>query len=354
MTGILMSISTTSGLSARAWRTAWTPSLAWPTTLRPGAESTRTMNPARTSASSSAIEHPDVADPVRHHLSPANRQPGDDGEAAAGAGPAVSVPPSSSARSRMPGMPSPPLAADRPGFWTAVVGHRDGELVGAAADLDLGPGPAGVLGHVGQRLLRDPVRRQFHRGAVGLRLSGAVAADVKAGPAQPGDQRGQVAERWRRRLIGVLGVADLPEQLAQLVKRGPAGRLDRRQRGPGLVGLFGEDQSRHAGLHRDRAQAVRHHVVHLPGQPQPFLRPGQLELLDRPAALNQLQLLPVLADGPRHVAGQPAHDHRDELDRILVVARVQVRSRPGARPRWRRRPRRPPSATTAGGPGRPR
>ena len=55
MIGIRMSISTTSGLSARAWRTAWTPSLASPTTLRPGAESTSTMNPARTSASSSAI-----------------------------------------------------------------------------------------------------------------------------------------------------------------------------------------------------------------------------------------------------------------------------------------------------------
>ena len=331
MTGILMSISTTSGLSARAWRTAWTPSLASPTTVSPGAESTRTMNPARTSASSSATSTRmsrtgRLAVVVRRLTATPSpsRQPGDDGEAAARGRPG--------GQGAAEQFGSLPHAGDAEAFAgsgsnrvrTAVVGHRDGELVGAVADLDLGPCPGGVLGHVGQRLLRDPVRGQFHRGAVGLRLSGAVVADVKAGPAQPADKRGQVAERRRRRLVGVLGVADLPEQRPQLVKRGPAGGLDRRQRGPGLVGLLGEDQSGHPGLHRDRAQAVRHHVVHLPGQPQPFLRPGQLELVDRPAALNQLQLLAVLADGSGHVARQPARNHRDQLDRVLIVVWVQM------------------------------
>ena len=93
--------------------------------------------------------------------------------------------------------------------------------------------------------------------------------------------------------------------------------------------------------------------MHLPGQPQPFLGPGQLELIDRPAALNQLQLLAVLAHGPRHVAGEPGHDHRDELDRVLVVARVQVQRDRERRPgdgaghdgrRQRPRPRPGPAA----------
>jgi hypothetical protein len=55
MIGMRMSISTTSGRSARAWRTAWIPSLASPTTHRSGAESTSIRNPVRTRASSSAI-----------------------------------------------------------------------------------------------------------------------------------------------------------------------------------------------------------------------------------------------------------------------------------------------------------
>ena len=42
------------------------------------------------------------------------------------------------------------------------------------------------------------------------------------------------------------------------------------------------------------------------------------------AALYQLQLLPVPADRPHHVAGQPGRDHRDELDRILVMVRMQI------------------------------
>jgi len=83
-----------------------------------------------------------------------------------------------------------------------------------------------MLGHVGQRLLRYPVGAQFHSGAVRPRPSGAVVADVKSSPAQLADERGQVVQRGRRCLIGILGVAELPEQVAQLIKRGPAGCFD--------------------------------------------------------------------------------------------------------------------------------
>ena len=75
-------------------------------------------------------------------------------------------------------------------------------------------------------------------------------------------------------------------------------------------------------MNRDGTQAVGNDVVHLAGHPQPFLSLGQLKFFHGPPALYQLQLLPVPADSAHHVASKPGHDHRRELDRILVVARL--------------------------------
>ena len=94
----------------------------------------------------------------------------------------------------------------------------------------------------------------------------------------------------------------------------------------------------HARLHGDRAQAVRNDVVHFPGQPQSFFRPGELDRLGGTAARLQLKPLPVAAGEPRHVPGYPGRDDQEQLNRVLILVRVQ-RDRGGKRgPGGDRRP----------------
>ena len=63
-------------------------------------------------------------------------------------------------RERRLAMPAIVLpACGRPG---AIVGDLDHDFTGAAADTDLRGGLPGVLEHVGQRFLHDPVGRDIH------------------------------------------------------------------------------------------------------------------------------------------------------------------------------------------------
>ena len=106
------------------------------------------MNPARTSASSSATSTR-CRGRGRLDLSvifaPAEPAAGPTRRSRRRAGPAVSVPPSSSARSRMRGCRVASAGRRSARVLAAVVGHRDGELVCAVPDLDLGRAPAACL-----------------------------------------------------------------------------------------------------------------------------------------------------------------------------------------------------------------
>jgi hypothetical protein len=57
-----------------------------------------------------------------------------------------------------------PAVADRGHRAAAVVGHLDPDVLVTVADHDLGAGRAGVLDHVGQGLLHDPVGGQVDPG----------------------------------------------------------------------------------------------------------------------------------------------------------------------------------------------
>ena len=153
---------------------------------------------------------------------------------------------------------------------------------------------------VGQRLLHDPVRRQLHPAGQFL---GAVVPAHRHPQADRPDGVGQGVELREAGLrtvrvgavVGGQGVQHGP----QFGERGPGGRADRTERGPGPLRLLVEDVLGGRGLHRDDRHVVGHHVVQFAGDPLPL--PGEHLPLPVP---------PPVRASPLQLAERPAEAHR--------------------------------------------
>lgn len=122
----------------------------------------------------------------------------------------------------------------------------------------------------------------------------------------------------RCRFGGGLGVAGLPEQSdrgAQFPEGGAAGLPDMGQGGLRLVGAFVHEVGGDPGLDVDQRDVVRHHVVQIPGDPQP--------LLGDPAA----GLLVAGAFGPLGAFPDGVHEGPAAADRVPAAAAIPVHAK---------------------------
>ena len=254
ISGILMSISTTSGRCLSAAATASRPSAASATTGMPAAPRI-SRKPPRTSVWSSATTtrgpgsvatltaaSPGIgaerAGPVRpaQPARPAGpkpqtlqRDPRPDPPAAARARARVQF-----AAVQADPLPQPDQSATvrtrsarrprRPG--TAVVGHGDQQVVRAVLQDDGRAGGSGVLDHVGQRLLHHPVRGQVDAGRQVAR-PGHGQLDAQPGGPDPLDQ-GRAP--GRRRAAG--RACPRPRRPERASQAGAAARSSRSGRSP--------------------------------------------------------------------------------------------------------------------------
>ncbi len=156
----------------------------------------------------------------------------------------------------------------------AVVEDGDLDVRSHPDDADLGPRlGAGVLLHIGQGLLHDPVGGQADGGGELGALVGAGDLDAQSGAAE---RPGEFVEAVQAGggLGGRLGVAGLAQQSdggAQFLQRGAAGPA---HMGEGLLGLVGplvHDVGGDPGLHVDQGDVVGDHVVQIAGDAQAFL-----------------------------------------------------------------------------------
>ena len=139
-----------------------------------------------------------------------------------------------------------------------------------------------MLDDVGERLLDDAVGGLAD--AARYRLPGAAGfqPDLDSGVCGAGDELAKVGQSVRRgELRSALRVTQDAEQPAHLAQRAAAGGLDGGQSCGRLSRTGVRNVVAHTGLDGDQAQAVRHHVVELAGDPQPFLG-------DRAAPLGEL------------------------------------------------------------------
>jgi hypothetical protein len=163
----------------------------------------------------------------------------------------------------------------------AVVGHLDHDLASPKGQAHHGGGSAGVARHVGQRLLHDPVGGQVHRQRQLDPPTLDRHLDPPAGPSRPGHQPIQLGQAGQRRPRPAL-LAELAQHAKgrpQLLQRLAARLLDRQQRRTGLPRPPVQHVHGHAGLEVDHRDAVGHHVMQLPGQPQPLLVDAAANLL---------------------------------------------------------------------------
>ena len=161
-----------------------------------------------------------------------------------------------------------------------------------------------VLDDVGDRLLDDPVGGQVQPGG----KPGPLAADVEVHP-DAGLRRSASARRSRSARPGAgtsaashgPGPAPFLAPVSSSRSTPSSARISRSALR--LVSSI-DDSARaassgcacrhvvgHPRLHRDHAQGVRHHVVQLAGDLQPFLAPG-------PAGLGQLLARPAARPAP--------------------------------------------------------
>ena len=232
-----------------------------------------------------------------------------------GRGPALTVPANIVARSRMPSSPwpSPSESADapRPSSLTSSTIASGSHCTSTETS---GSGP-GVLEHVGQRLLRDPVHRQPGAGRQGARCAHAHERDPHAAGPHLLDERADVGLRRLRLELGrrAVGAAQHAEQPAHVRERGPAGLADgaerpRRGRGVGVRGVPAA-----VGLGDHHGQRVGDDVVHLPGDARPLGGGGDLRLLvplDLEASRAVLQGLDPLASRPPDEPERPDGEGR--------------------------------------------
>ena len=143
---------------------------------------------------------------------------------------------------------------------------------------------------------------------------------VRVERARPQGQSGVVVEADAGRLEGVPCRDDLDrerrpavaaDRLPDVVERLPADPADVTEFGEHRVTFGrgrqpGQPLGGQLGLQRDHRQRLAGQVVHVPGQPEPFLVRGQLG--HRPAGLGQLA-------HQRHLHPEPHHGQADEQDR---------------------------------------
>ncbi len=126
--------------------------------------------------------------------------------------------------------------------------------------------------YVRQRLLDKPVRRAFHR----VRQRSWDTLDGAGnGQPRPLHQAIQVGQRRRRFDRGV-ALAQHAEHLAQLGQRLAAGGPDQLRLGRQL--RLCQVHLETSGVQHHQRNLVRHHVVHLAGDPSSFGDPGPLDL----------------------------------------------------------------------------
>jgi hypothetical protein len=106
-----------------------------------------------------------------------------------------------------------------------------------------------------------------------------------------------------RRLL--VGTSEHAERRAHLVQQVPARPLDRRQSGPGLLGIVVHEVERHPGLHVDQRDVVAEAVVQVARHPQPLLAPAPALGLGG----RRRRLLPALPAGAPQLGR--GDDHRD-------------------------------------------
>jgi hypothetical protein len=240
----------------------------------------------------------------------------------------------------------------------AVVDHLHRQpTVRCGVDGDRGAGRAGVLDHVGERLLDDPVGGGLdHPGQPPVGWRAVAQRHGHPGGAGLRGEPGQIGQPGRRVSLR----RPLPQQRdrgAQLRQRLAAGLPRLVQRPAGRLRVPVERRRRDTGLHVHRRDGVRHDVVHLAGDAQPLL-PGPVGRLllalggqpglplgvlapELPAAADDLpeqqrgdrpeQLGDGGAGPPVDVQAQqrrPGDHHRADPDRTPAVALDRHRVQP--------------------------
>ena len=176
ISGMRMSITTTSGFSARTCSSACAPVAASPTTSMSSRESSSARNPARTigwsSASTTLVGVIDRFQPLSGSTAWTRQPP-------CSRGPTSRRPPRAVARSNMPRRPRP---ASTPAVspWPSSVTSMSSSSA-FAADAHVRARRVGVAQHIGQCLLDDPEGRPADR----RRDGSTVDVDVDVG-VQPG------------------------------------------------------------------------------------------------------------------------------------------------------------------------
>src|SRR5689334_19163537 len=230
--GMRMSMRTTSGSRRPAMATASPPSEASPTTSRSSSASRIILNPARTSAWSSAIRMRTLTclGYLREASSPAlgwctmsclapEREPGADAVAAAAAQPGVQL--AAVERHALAD------AGERADDLAAVVADLDDDLVGAVFDAHVGAPRARVLERRAQRELDDAVGREVdaRRQLADRALDHEMHLEARhPHAAHEAADAGQGRLRRQRRLVVL--AAQHAAQPAQLGQRLAPGSLD--------------------------------------------------------------------------------------------------------------------------------
>ena len=250
------------------------------------------------------------------------------------------------ARRRMPGRPWPPGAetGGRRAAGRSLVTRRSSAVAGAG-HLDAGGDVPGVLDHVGEGFLDDPVGGRSRRcAAVARERRGARRREVRppgAGrtapaarpvpawaPSSPWSSVARPARCSRpgagRRPGGAS--RSWPRARRRSWRSGPAGRDDRR-----------EGRLDRPGLHDQQADVVPDRVVQFPGDPDPFVenRLGGQQLAvrrrpARPAGGARRRTSPI-------AAATVQHRHRRQHGSGIVPQRGQRRRTRRRRPPSRRR-----------------
>src|SRR5438132_809310 len=112
----------------------------------------------------------------------------------------------------------------------AVVADRHQQRIRLVLDDNLDPAGVGVLEHVGDRLLDDPIGGQFERRGQRPFLAGDFERGLQAGLACGLQQRLGLVERGLRGQRRAGALAQDAEEAVELGKRRPRARFDRLQR----------------------------------------------------------------------------------------------------------------------------
>ena len=275
MTGIRMSISTTSGAGRAASSTASAPLAASPTTSRSARDSISTTKPARTSAWSSTTSTRIM--PRHRRRRPADTaagpRPGSRRRAAVRRSSVAAEErrPARACRSGRGPSPVRRSRSARSGRRRRVISTRPRRRRSAiATPAAAGPPCRSTL------VSASCTIRYAERSSAGgqrRRVAGHGQLDGEAGGAELVDQPGDVAQPGAGRELAARLVAprrSTPEQPAHLDQRRAGGGLDAAQRAPRALRPAVDDVVGHAGLDGDHAHRVGDHVVQLAGDPQPL------------------------------------------------------------------------------------